>query len=135
MNERQIVYNAIITPDGTLLESFHRHDYKCHEDTLTGKSYGIDGGLSYTRYIGDVLQDCKIKQYSTDDPHEVIRDFVSWGTYGKNGNEPLKFITVSKMSNQHILSIINEGYGGEWIRCIFGGEMLYRLKNQIIILD
>ena len=36
------------TPDGTILESKHRHDYVTHLDA-NGKEYMLDGGLAYVR--------------------------------------------------------------------------------------
>lgn len=30
--DKQLIYNAIKTPDGTVLVSYHRHDYKTHLD-------------------------------------------------------------------------------------------------------
>ena len=43
-----LIRNAIQTPDGTILESFSRHDYKTYTDA-NGKEYMVDGGLSYLR--------------------------------------------------------------------------------------
>ena len=40
---RELVYNAIQTPDGTILRSRHRHDYVTHKDA-NGKTYMLDGG-------------------------------------------------------------------------------------------
>ena len=43
-----LIRNAIQTPDGTVLVSRSRHDYKTHTDA-NGKTYMVDGGLEYVR--------------------------------------------------------------------------------------
>ena len=44
----QLVANRIRTPDGTLLQSYNRHDYKTHIDA-NGEVYMVDGGLDYSK--------------------------------------------------------------------------------------
>lgn len=41
--EKFIVYSAIKTPDGTILESKHVHDYQSYLDA-NGETYLLDGG-------------------------------------------------------------------------------------------
>ena len=130
--EKQVIYSAIRTPDGTLLESLHRHDYKSHKDTLTGNTYGIDGGNDYFRFIGDVY-DCEVITHYSDEPQEVVRQYVRWGTYGKNGDQPLYWIKMCDMTNDHIEAIIDDGIGGKTIRELFNNELIYREVNNIII--
>jgi hypothetical protein len=65
----------------------------------------LDGGLDYVRSSanGD-------EQYLTvyhDDPHEVIRDVVTWGTYGKNGDEPLKYVAIADMDPYHLRACLD----------------------------
>lgn len=96
--------NRMRTPDGTILESKHRHDYVTHLDA-NGKEYMLDGGLDYVRSSanGD-------EQYLTicsDDPHEDIRRVVKWGTYGKNGDEPLKYVRIADLDPYHLRAIVD----------------------------
>ena len=38
----RLIYNAIRTPDGTVLESRHKHDYQEYQDA-NGLEYMVDG--------------------------------------------------------------------------------------------
>ena len=87
----RLVRNAIRTPDGTVLESRHVHDYKSHIDTIDGQHYMVDGGLEYSRR--SVNGECMCV-YLEDD-HSVVRDAVTWGTYGVNGDQPISYGKVS----------------------------------------
>jgi len=133
MNERQIIYNAIETPDGTLLVSRHRHDYVAHTDTITGEYFGVDGGLDYIRYIGPVIEKCKMITHYLDEGHEVAREFMAWGTYGVSGKEPLHYIKIKDMSNDHIESVFDylEDRGKSLFKQVLLTEIEYReLKNK-----
>jgi hypothetical protein len=96
-----LVYNAIRTPDGTILESRHRHDYVVYQDK-NGKEYMVDGGLEYTRR--NVHDDAPYEELSvyTTDGHDRVREAVKWGTYGKDGNASLSYILLKDMSTEHI---------------------------------
>lgn len=71
IKERKLLQNAIICPDGTILNSKHTHDYQAHEQA-DGTYYMRDGGLSYIRGAGDKPKE-DLTLY-TDDPFEVIRE-------------------------------------------------------------
>ena len=62
-----ITKNAIKTPDGTIIESKHRHDFVCHKDK-NGNTYCVDGGLDYLKRIGPP----DYTELSTDS--EIIKD-------------------------------------------------------------
>jgi len=98
-----LIRNAIQTPDGTVLESHSRHDYVTHTDA-NGKEYMVDGGLAYVR---TTLHDDQISLALYDDePHEVQREVLKWGTRGINGDQPLSFKPISEMDTAHIGSVI-----------------------------
>jgi len=126
----QYVYNAIMTPDGTILHSKHRHDYIVHKDA-NGETYMIDGGNDYRRTSAN-------KQEATDisvtynDSIDNIREHLVWGTYGKDGELELKEVLLKDMSDNHIKAIINDGYK---LNPVMKLELLYRAENDIIILD
>ena len=98
-----IIVNALRTPDGTILESKSRHDYKEHVDS-NGKTYMVDGGLEYLRRSahGDEID---MSLYD-DQPHDVQAQVLTWGTYGINGDQPLRWIPIADMETDHIKAVL-----------------------------
>ena len=99
----EILSSQLKTPDGTILESLHRHDYVTHKDA-NGKEYMLDGGCAYIRR--SINGDEELLTVTTDDSHSVIREAVTWGTYGKNGDEPFKRVKLANMTDDHIAACI-----------------------------
>lgn len=124
----KLIYNAIQIPDGRVLVSRYRHDYNSVVDPNNGKTYMVDGGLDYSRrsFNGDEVDLCKYD----NEPHEIQRQYVSWGTYGKNGDQPLKYITVAEMETAHIEAVLKECSPRDVIRKCMENEIEYR-KSQI----
>jgi len=101
---RFIIANRIMTPDGTIIESKHTHDFVSHTDA-NGKTYSVDGGTDYLKRIGDI-EDCFELSVFSDDSIFKIRNFFKWGTYGINGDESLKYILLKDMDYNHIVTTL-----------------------------
>ena len=99
-----ILNSRMRTPDGTILESIHRHDYVTHTDA-NGKEYMLDGGCDYVRCSAN--GDEEMLTIYTDYPHEVIRLHAKWGTYGKEGDEPLKYVAIADLNPYHLRAILD----------------------------
>jgi hypothetical protein len=123
----RIIRNAIKCPDGTILESKHHHDYQGHTCTVTGEFYMVDGGPDYIR--GSIN---KVKpeylHVTTEDPFEVQREAFTWGSYGKNGDEPKHYLKLMDMQAEHILAILNTQWQieGTYVEELFQQELEYR---------
>lgn len=104
-DEPKLIYNAIRTPDGTILDSKHRHDYRTYLDK-NGKTYMVDGGLDYQRRSnnGDEVD---MSLYD-DQPHSTQRQVLRWGTYGKNGDQPVNYKTIAEMETDHLEAVLRE---------------------------
>jgi len=123
-NKMEIVYNALRTPDGTLLESKYRHDCQFHLDE-NGKEYMIDGGLDYVRATAH--GDEKLITITLDDDHETVREYVQWGTYGPDGNQPLKLVRLKDMDTDHIKAVLEtQGQIRPSLRTAMMSELDYR---------
>lgn len=122
-----IIRNAIKCPDGKILESKHRHDYQGHTCKLTGEYFMCDGGLDYFRGSINKVQPTYL-HVTTDDPFEVQREAFTWGSYGKNGDEPLHYIKLKDMETEHILAILKTQtrIDGTYVQELFMQEMDYR---------
>ncbi len=99
----------IRTPDGTILQSFNRHDYKTHLDAKTGETYMVDGGLDYCRGIANVVPAESLCVFVGDD-FQHIRSAFCWGTRGKDGQQPLKYVPLKDLDTSHIQAILDTQY-------------------------
>jgi hypothetical protein len=129
----QLVYNAIQTPDGTIIQSKHRHDFVCYDDK-NGKKYMIDGGLDYCRRSinGDEISLC----LTVLDPIEKIREVFTWG---RNYDADMKrlpqteFILLKDLTDGHLDALCTGKWSAEWITLLFIREKQYRnLTSQEI---
>lgn len=103
MNGNNLILNALRTPDGTVIQSRHRHDYVTYTDA-NGKTYMVDGGLDYIRR--NVHQDQVDLSLYDDQPHEVQRVVLTWGTYGIKGDQPLSYIRIADMETGHLEAVL-----------------------------
>ena len=118
-----LIYNAIRTPDGTILESRSVHDFVGHTDA-NGKFYAVDGGLEYPRRCGDM--DYEELRLTLEDDFSKIRECVRWGTYGPKGDQPMRFIKIKDLDTEHISSILDLRYLGSKFRIVLEKELEFR---------
>ena len=121
---RKLIKNSIRTPDGTILTSRNVHDYQYHKDK-NGEIYMNDGGVEYLRRSVNVIPYEDLSLYS-DDPFEKLREGIKWGTYGKNGNEPLHYKSISNMSTPHLNAILSQYKLVEHLKELFEKEISFR---------
>lgn len=100
-----IISNSLRTPDGTTITSYHRHDYVVHLDA-NGKRYMVDGGTDYLRRSanGDEVD---LSVEVDDNDFDTLRALVTWGTYGPDGNQPLKRVAIANLDTDHIYKILD----------------------------
>ena len=94
-----VIYSAMRTPDGTVIESRHRHDYVTYKDA-NGKEYMLDGGLDYVR--ASMNGDEEFISVTLEDGHDKVREYLTWGTRGVNGDQPLRYVKLKDMDTDHI---------------------------------
>jgi hypothetical protein len=66
---------------------------------------------------------------------ESVRDWMNWGTYGKSGKEPGRWVTLKNMSDEHIQAILDTQHQiTKFYRKEFLGELKLRKKNPALSL-
>lgn len=121
---KHIVYSALQTPDGTIIESKHRHDYVTHHDK-NDKEYMIDGGhdeLKWTSGHGDE----KFILVYDDDPFEEVRKVFKWVC-------EKQYIKLMEITNDHLEALCNYDPAPDWCKKLFKKEKQFReLANNLI---
>lgn len=101
-----LIQNAVKCLEcGEMLQSIHRHDYvkcSCPNGTMT------DGGNEYHRYGGADMN--KVEHYTIykGESFEDIKKKLLWGTYGKDGDQPLKYVRLIDCETEHLQAIIKD---------------------------
>lgn len=122
-----ILYNAIRTPDGTVIQSKSVHDYVAHQDA-NGKYYAVDGGLEYLRRIGTM--DYEELSLTDKDDFSKVREVVTWGTRGKDGKQPLEYKKIKDLEKEHIHAILETQRISEEMQYILRTELEFRGSNK-----
>ena len=125
---RKLVLNRIRTPDQTVLTSRNRHDFVSHKDK-NGELYYTDGGLSYLKRSVNNEPYEDLSLYSTDS-FEKLREGIEWGNYGKNGDEPFQYKSISNMSTKHINAVLLNCRVSDYMKEIFEKEIEYRKECE-----
>jgi hypothetical protein len=133
--EKNIVHNAIQTPDGTIIESRHRHHYVEYEDK-NGNHYSVDGGMDYLRR-GYTIQDyTELSRYEDEDIEE-LRKVITRGGRGKDGRQPLEFTPICEMNDEWLEAAIqyniDYGMGHCVMNRLYKREQEYRTQNNITV--
>lgn len=115
----QLTQNALFWPAaGIYLKSTHVHDYVGHEiELFPGAKQGLhlDGGCEYSRVVSSgnpVYEDFSLWE---DSPFEDVCQKMLWGTYGKNGDQPLRWVPLKECETEHLQAILKTQlhiYGG-----------------------
>ena len=106
-----ILVNKIQTPDGTILESKHRHDYVSHTDA-NGEYYMVDGGKDYLKRSINIIPAIDLTIID-DGSHELRRQYLTWGNnFDKDMNRLPKTIynPIKDMTSDHIQAILDGGW-------------------------
>ncbi len=128
-----IIVNQIKTPDGTILRSYHRHDYVEYKDA-NGYTYMVDGGTDYLRRGGSGYKVAPAEEMSAYDnsPHDVIRTAMTWGTLGEDGKGPLRYKVLKDLETDHIKAILaTQTHISSTTRQIMKNELMYRKAQYV----
>ena len=129
-----ILVNKIQTPDGTILESKHRHDYVSHTDA-NGEYYMVDGGKDYLKRSINIIPAIDLT-IEDDGSHELRRQYLTWGNnYDKDMNRLPETIynPIKDMTSDHIQAILDGGWSknNTFYEEIFKEELKFRIKDSV----
>lgn len=132
---KQLLYNAVLTPDGTILQSRSRHDYIEYKDKVSGEIYILDGGLEYQRMSINKAPAENLAVY-TSDLHCKIREVFTWGTYGRDGLQPKKYVLLKLLTDEHLAAILRtQTHLPAEMQKVFSDEILFRDLNDCNVTE
>jgi phosphoribosyl-ATP pyrophosphohydrolase len=88
---------------GTIIQSRSRYDYvkcDCPNQAM------VDGGLEYNRYGAADMSKIENYSISKDASFDEYKSKLVWGTYGKLGDQPLKYVPLIECETDHLHAIL-----------------------------
>jgi hypothetical protein len=101
--EKRLILNQVkcnICND--IITSKHRHDYV----SCTCGNLHIDGGLDYAKRSFKTPDFTDMSIYADEGDISNIRNYFTWASYGKNGDEPKHYILLRELTTGHIKAIL-----------------------------
>jgi len=124
---RQIVYNSVKCLEcNKVLVSRHVHDYVtcgCPNDAM------VDGGNDYGRYGAMDMDKIETHYVYADDDFEIVRKHAVRGSRGKDGKDPLTWIAIADMDDDHLQAVLDYG-GVNWHLVLIRKEIEYRKDGK-----
>lgn len=99
LDKPKIIQNAVEV-DGVIYRSTSVHDF-----VLLPDQRAIDGGNEYLRRVGRFNENEDLSLYS-DSPRPEVFEKLTWGTYGIDGQQPLRWVRIKDMSVSHIRNVL-----------------------------
>lgn len=99
----KLIQNAIRIKDTNhILWSRSTYDYQEYD------GYSVDGGDEYINlsYPSDKLDNIEMLTIYDNEPFESSMKKLLWGTYGKSGKDPLKYVKLFECETDHLNNII-----------------------------
>lgn len=125
----ELLINRWRTPDGTILQSHHRHDYVSHDDA-NGEYYFVDGGTDYIRMSQNKIPMEDLCLGTEDDFKEIRANLVRYSINGP--------VLLMNMSDDHLNALIpymeEHGFKDSSHYKMYLKEIQFRKDNNIRIL-
>lgn len=125
---RQLVYNAVTCIECLdTIVSYHRHDYKtcrCPNGAM------VDGGTDYARYGAMDMKKIVHHEVFADDDFQLVRQYATRGSRGKDGMQPITYITLKDMDDDYLQAVLDYG-GAEWHLDLIRKEIKYREDEKM----
>ncbi len=121
MSNRKLIQQAVyIKSTNEFVISRHVHDFKQFFVEHEGVQYDlhIDGGTDYlhqTTTVDELIEKGAIESYilyNTDSVDDIYNKLL-WGSYGKDGKQPLTHKRIKDCSYDHLNSIVKMVYTDE----------------------
>jgi len=112
---------------GDVIISHSRQDYV----TCSCGSISTDGGNIYLRRSGlDCLEDQSV--YDSDD-WELVKENLYRGSRGKNGDEPLTWVSLADMDDDYLTALLEYMEQSEQTRSVYYGlyAKAYRERFEV----
>lgn len=122
----RIVYNGIRTPDGTVIESWSRHDFVAHTDK-NGDLYAVDGGLDYLRRLAPREDYIEMSLWE-DSNYSLIRQRVK--RWNRESNTSIRLMDISQDWLEAIIKHYDDKGVSNQITDMYKKEKEYRERVQ-----